>query len=475
MGPQSTLREEDHGFVRRILGLDDHGEDVRRLQRALNRQLYRRRHYPLILLSIKILSKRLTPELWGYRWAPGALRQFHGHHVNLLHLRVPDPKVPKGARLKEDGLFGPKTMKAVIKYQHKVGLPDDGIAGPEVWEHLFPYWIVKIIVLQDSTNEAGRTQSPSPGQVTQPESPAKPEPAPSRRFVGSPFAKATFDNIAEQLGVQKDKDGLTAIFVMQATWKTEENPNEIVPGHWEHTGGLQLNTPIGRPGQNLQAYYQLTRAEILSVDLAEGLGLTADLWVQPTVQAPLDSGTRDKPNLAQVGVTAGATVSLEIKGDKDRPTVKVFLQGAGVATVDSHGKADTGAQVVAGVSVEFDADRILQGLGLKQPSAQEQGLEMTADPAVVTLKPGGSASVKINVKPAAQKAALLGVGPLPTGVSANIFDTIPIFRDSGVLHLSAAPNAPSADQQNILVSADLAGAGEKPRVVGTRLRVIVAA
>ena len=255
MGQQLSLREEDHGFVRRILGLDDIGEDVRRLQHALNRQLYQRRRYPQIRLNAKILSKRLTPELWGYSWAPGALHHMHSHHVNPFKWRVPDPKIPKAPPLRKDGKFGPKTEKALIKYQHKVGLPDDGIAGPEVWEHLFPFWIVKIIVLGASLNGTGRPQNPNPkpGQATQPE--PQSSPASDRKFIGSPFAKATMDNIAEQLGIQKDKDGLTAIFVMQATWKTEEDPKEIVPGHWEHTGGLQLNTPIGRPGQNLQAYY----------------------------------------------------------------------------------------------------------------------------------------------------------------------------------------------------------------------------
>jgi hypothetical protein len=100
---------------------------------------------------------------------------------------------------------------------------------------------------------------------------------------------------------------------------------------------------------------------------------------------------------------------------------------------------------------------------------------MTADPAVVTLKPGGSASVKINVKPSAQKDASIDVGPLPEGVTANKFDVIQRTRDSGVLHLSAAPNAPAASQGNILVSADLADAGEKPRIARTKLQVIVAA
>jgi peptidoglycan hydrolase-like protein with peptidoglycan-binding domain len=466
MGQLLTLPEEDHGFVRRILGLGDVGEDVRRLQHALNRERYRRRRYLLIRVNEKILSKRLTPELWGYCWAPGALRQFRKHHLHPFKLEVPDPKVLNGNALKEDGRFGPKTEKAVIQYQRKVGLPDDGIVGPEVWEHLFPFWVVKIIVL-DSAYGTAAPQNSSPSQTTDTESESTPAAPPERRFIGSPLAKATFDNIAEQLGIQKDKDGLTAIFVLQATWKTESDPNEMVAGHWEHTGGLQVNTPIGRPGQNLQAYYQLTRAEVMSIDLSDSVDLQADLLVQPTVQVPLDSGTPAKPNLAQVGVTAGATVSLEIKGDKDRPTVKIFAQGAGVATVDSRGKAATGGQVVGGISVEFDADSLK---GRKEP-----GPEMTADPAVVTLKPGGSASVKINVKPSAQKDASIDVGPLPDGVTANKFDFIQRTRDSGVLHLSAAPNAPAANRGNILVSADLADVGEKPRVAKTKLQVIVAA
>jgi len=466
LGQQLTLLAEDHDFVRRILGLGDIGEDVRRLQHALNREVYRLRRYLPIRLNEKILSKRLTPELWGYCWAPGALRQFRKHHLNPFKLEVPDPTELQDEPLKEDGRFGPKTEKAVIQYQRKVGLPDDGIVGPEVWGHLFPFWVVKIIVLDSATGTAA-LQNSSPSQATDTESESASAAPPERRFIGSPFAKGTLDNIAEQLGIQKDKDGLTAIFVLQATWKTESDPNEMVAGHWEHTGGLQVNTPIGRPGQNLQAYYQLTRAEVMSIDITDTVDLQADLWVQPTVQVPLDSGTPAKPNLAQVGVTVGATVSVEIKGDKDRPTVKIFAQGAEVATVDSRGKTAKGGQVVGGISVEYDAD------GLK--ARQEPGPEMTADPAVVTLKPGGSASVKLKVKPKARKAASIIVRPLPDGVTANMLDAIPMGQDSGVLHLSASPNAPAANQSNIQVGADLAGAGEKTQMATTKLQVIVAA
>ena len=477
MGEQWSLPEEDHESVRRIIGLHDRGEDVISLQHALNRQLYRPRRYRPILLTWKILSKRLTPTLWGYAWAPGALHEHQKHHVDPFKFRLPNPHVPKAAALKEDGIFGKKTLAALIKYQHKVGLPDDGIAGPEVWEHLLPFWIVKIIVVRDNAARTGdKVDAQISGQTgSQPQTPSDstPTPTPASKFVGSPFAKATMDNIAKQLGVQVDKNGLTSIFVMQATWKTDDDPTEIIPGHWEHTGGFQVNVPIGRTGgQSLQAYYQLTRAEVFSAKLADGINVTGDVWIQPTLQAPLDSGTRDKPNLPQAGVTAGGTVSLEIKGEKDRPTIKVFLQGAGVATVDSKGHADTGVQGVLGVSTEFDADRIFGG-GTSS-SKGEPAVQMTADPPVVTLKPGGSAQVKIWVSRAAQQAASIGVGPLPTGVSGGMFDQIPIYRDTGLLHLSAAANAPAGDQSNILVSTDLAGTGEKPRVVGTRIRVIVA-
>src|SRR5579864_988529 len=327
MAGASSLPEEDHESVRRIVGMHDRGEDVQSLQHALNHQLYRRRRYSPIRLTWKILSKRLTPTLWGYSWASGALHEHQKHHVNPFKFRAPNPHVPKAPALKEDGIFGKKTRAAVVKYQHKLGLPDDGIAGPEVWEHLLPFWIVKIIVVRANDNGAGGKAQVSVQTQPQPQpSPSGSTPAqtPPSKFVGSPFAKATLDNIAEQLGVQVDKNGLTSIFVMQATWKTEEDPTEIVPGHWEHTGGFQVNTPIplGKPGQNLQAYYQLTRAEVLALKLSDSLNVTGDVWVQPTVQVPLDSGTRANPNNPQVGVTAGATVSLEIKGEKDRPTIK---------------------------------------------------------------------------------------------------------------------------------------------------------
>jgi hypothetical protein len=41
-----------------------------------------------------------------------------------------------GCKANADGIFGSKTKKAVEKYQHKVGLEDDGVAGIQTWSKL---------------------------------------------------------------------------------------------------------------------------------------------------------------------------------------------------------------------------------------------------------------------------------------------------------------------------------------------------
>jgi hypothetical protein len=423
--------------------------------------LYRPTIYPIDVPDWKTLSKRLTPELWGYCWTRHARIKFTKKHANLYIWRKP-ARITKGPLLAEDGKFGPKTEAAVIKFQRKAALPDDGIAGPEVWEYLFPYWVVRIIVVRVDTP----TTTPQPA----------PAPAPAKcPFVGSPFAESTLDNIATQLGMQLDKNGLTSIFVMQGTWKTITEPNEIVPGHWEHTGGLQLNTPTGSPvGQNLQAFYQLTRADILKHEFSDEVGVSADVWLQPSLQFPLDKGTSSNPNIFKVGMTAGATVSLELKPDKDGPTLKVFLQGGYAVSVDKTGTADSGWQAVGGLSIEFDADKLIAGItGGRSSPAQQAGVGIQANPGTVVLKPGGSANVDITVTRAAQGNAQLTATHLPQGVSAGMFDRISQWGTTGVLHLTAAPDAPSSDVSNVLVGANLAASGERETFVGIRIRVIV--
>ena len=57
---------EDGACVRRIVARGDRGEDIRVLQRALNRRLYRQAIYPADVPDWNALSERLNPELWGY-------------------------------------------------------------------------------------------------------------------------------------------------------------------------------------------------------------------------------------------------------------------------------------------------------------------------------------------------------------------------------------------------------------------------
>src|ERR1700733_13926736 len=88
MAEPCCLPEEDHESIRRIVGLHDRGQDVVSLQHALNRQLYRPRRYRPICLTWRVISKRLTPTIWGYSWAGGALHEHQKHHVDPFKFRA---------------------------------------------------------------------------------------------------------------------------------------------------------------------------------------------------------------------------------------------------------------------------------------------------------------------------------------------------------------------------------------------------
>lgn len=54
----------------------------------------------------------------------------------LLNQQTPLPKLPLGQKLKEDGIFGPKTDAAVRAFQQMKSLKVDGIVGPKTWSAL---------------------------------------------------------------------------------------------------------------------------------------------------------------------------------------------------------------------------------------------------------------------------------------------------------------------------------------------------
>jgi len=386
----------------------------------------------------KELSEREYPDLWGYYWGEGARKRYARVHQNPHKQRRPISLPAQDPHLAEDGLFGPQTEKAVARFQCRCGIPDDGIVGPETWDLLIPLYRVTIVVFRRGNGKgSGGGTGPGTGSGTTPQASKQGPAVPATR-------QTTIDNIAKQAGIQVDQSGtVSAVLVMQATWKTSTLPNEFLPGHWEHTGGAQLNIPVGsRTGQNLQAFYQITRAEVLDVKISDEVKITGDLFVQPYVQVPLDSGTPSNPNVPRIGINAGGTVQVEIKPDENSPTVKVFVQGAGGGSVGPGGAAP-GASVFTGISVEYDFDRLFGGPAIKRPGPV-QGDAIQVDPARVELKPGGQARVRITVANAPNNPASIFFSGLPQGVPQP-FANIMAGGKSTTAVLTADANAPMSE------------------------------
>lgn len=151
--------------MRRILGLNDRGNDVVLVQEALNKLMpfqtptsRRPKTVPLVAqASFHVgggyagkypLKGPIRLYSWGmvsswadlrYVWGSGALHSTRAHHGHAAapHLRR-HGKTPHYVRLKPDGHFGSKTEAAVKAFQELNGLPIDGIVGPATWELLIP-------------------------------------------------------------------------------------------------------------------------------------------------------------------------------------------------------------------------------------------------------------------------------------------------------------------------------------------------
>lgn len=450
--------------IRRIVGLNDHGEDVRRIQRAVNLLVNKPMLLPPRVAEWKILSQRLTPQLWGYIWAPGARAAYFKKRADPYRFRRPLMRSPWVPKLATDGKFGPKTEAAVVAFQRKCGLMDDGIVGPETWDHLFPLFTVRLLVTQATPGTAA-TGLAGLGGWQPPSLAGLPQPPPTQRTT-------KFDNIAMQLGVQLDKDGLTGVLLMQATWKTTRLPDEFLPGHWEHTGGLQVNRPFGKDGGvNLQVFYQITRAEVMTLVLSDEVKIAADLWAQPYGQAPLDGGMPGEPNVFKAGANAGVSVSLQIEHTESRPTVKIGLQGGGGVSIDQHGKVEPSIAGMLAVTVEFDADRLFGGSST-QPSKPLPAQGMQLDPAYVVIAPGGTAQVKVKLERSPQTGTPLLVQNLPRGVTAGP-SQVEAYGKTGSFTLRAAPDAGAADRSDVLVNLVSAPGAARIETAQAYIRVVV--
>jgi N-acetylmuramoyl-L-alanine amidase len=80
--------------------------------------------------------------------------------------------------LKEDGIFGPNTEKAVEWFQHLMNIHVDGEVGPETWDHLFPQQKPPAPA-PEPPKQPAPPKAPEPAPQPAPEPPKAPEPAPA--------------------------------------------------------------------------------------------------------------------------------------------------------------------------------------------------------------------------------------------------------------------------------------------------------
>jgi hypothetical protein len=168
-----------------------------------------------------------------------------------------------------------------------------------------------------------------------------------------------------QNGAQLDQTGqVYPVHVLQGTFHFPQLFNELAPGESELSFGVQVNLP--KQGKSILGFGQFSRTDWAELHLLDDrLTLAFEPFVQLALQAPLDAGSRAQPNLSQVGLSGGATASLELKLSEG-VSVKLALQGSVGGGVDTTGHVSPQAGVFAYGSLAIDWDRLLSGEPAKQ-------------------------------------------------------------------------------------------------------------
>jgi len=330
--------------MRRILGLNDRGNDVVLVQEALNKLMpfqtptsRRPKTVPLLAqasfhvgggyASRYPLKEPIRLYSWGmvsswadlrYVWGSGALHSARAHHGHAAapHLRR-HGKTPHYVRLKPDGHFGSKTEAAVKAFQELNGLPVDGIVGPATWDLLIPTSFFTI---------CGRTEvsDRSPTDMSLPKgwswwqkpddqwgcyAPVKVPPGGTPPAGSKPLPPKTDDDkpgikVEVQIGLQSG-DALT--FVLgQIIFVQPRGPNDylgFLPGHNEFAIGFQRDQNLDKKeGADYQMFVNWTRA-----DLAKSKVFSVDFQDQLYVKVPAVSGGK-----GAVGDQFGPTGNMDL-------------------------------------------------------------------------------------------------------------------------------------------------------------------
>ncbi len=417
------------------------------LQSALNHRLPLQPQLPQCFTDYRILSMRYSPEDWGYYWAPGAWKFRHNKPEVHKH---PGSDTFHISPLKVDGIFGPKTEGALKAYQYRVGIAVTGLAGPETYNFLWPFWKAAVVMPEPQALILGGP--PAQGPVAEGDR--------QKPTLGSPFdvKDLKLDNAEAQFARQMDQAGKkSTVIVVQFTYKSQNPPKEVVPGQWEHTGGVQV--ALRGINSNVQIYYQLTRAELVSIDdfIVPNLKLALVApFVQPYAQLPLGSGSSADPNNPQIGINLGNTLSLEYQPAKGPVTLKLFAQGTVGVAVDNKGAGQPTAGVLGGVSVQVNTDEIAKVFGGGTKPSPRKG-RLTVDSRQVIVRKGAPAKLLVTIADRPYAGSIqVDLRVLPKGVRATR-GAIPSYRNNTEIYLELEDGAPAGSSNAVFAEAYFPG------------------
>jgi len=374
--------------MRRILGLQDSGEDVAMIQETLNDLMPFARPAPRIV-SVGTIWEQVAAQRaaiangtvcplngpfdipsWGtvrdwndlnYTWGYGGLAAARNLDGGMPPTRLTGDVTPHNYQMiAVDGEFGPMTEKVVKQFQRLSGLPADGILGPATWDVVIPTSVFTVLAPKDQPAPKKKWVWRKPNDKygcydDQPVVPGKAQPGP-----GYHMEQKDDDDHESGLKVEVQsgiQTGDARYFLLgQIIAVYPRGPGDtlgFLPGHTEMAVGVQYNV-----GDSVQIFASLTRANLVRVT-GKYVTFSLDAMVQPYAQV------RTSPTgHGGAGVQSGATANLNLTplikkllGDDTKLDAALFVQGAvqGQYGVDPNGNGSFGVTlpVTGGLKVNW--------------------------------------------------------------------------------------------------------------------------